>query len=161
MSTYAEALLDFYAVEVQGEAVYSALHGAAKTDAERLRWATLLQLETETKAWLRAAMLARGVSVVEDPAERAKGLGAAEQVAPLPWTVQMQALKGALEGDFIPRYQGHADAARARGAREEEALCLYMVEHERAQVEFATRELAGSPHSLEPIEKFLRYPLRR
>jgi len=163
MSTYAEALLDFYAVEVQGEAVYSALHGAAKTDAERLRWATLLQLETETKAWLRAPMLANGVSIAEPTEERDKGVALARPLGALPWAVQMQALREAIRGDFIPRYQAHAEAARERGAGDEEAVCRYMVEHERAQLEFAERELAGasSDRSLEPLVKLLRYPLQR
>jgi hypothetical protein len=62
MSSYAEALQDFYSVEVLGEAIYSALLGAARNDNERLKWGTLLQLETETKAWLRAPMVAHGVS---------------------------------------------------------------------------------------------------
>ncbi len=50
MSSYAEALLVFYAGEVAGEAFYSVSVGAGRNDVERLKWATLLQLETE--AWV-------------------------------------------------------------------------------------------------------------
>ena len=161
MASYAEALLDFYSNEVLGEAIYSALLAAAQTEDARLKWGTLLQLETETKAWLRAPMVAAGVSIVEQTADREKGIATAEALKALPWTVQLQGLRDALEGEFIPRYRGHADAARARGARAEEAVCAYMVEHEKAQVEFAKRELAGLSSSLEPLEKFLKYPLKR
>jgi hypothetical protein len=163
MASHAEALLEFYSGEVLGEAIYSALLSAARSDDERLKWGTLLQLETETKAWLRAPMVAHGVSIAEPTAERDKGVALAEQLESLPWTVQIQALREAIRNDFIPRYQGHADAARERGAADERAVCLYMVEHERAQLEFAERELAGasSDRSLEPLVKLLRYPLQR
>ncbi|MFI5316287.1 MAG: hypothetical protein ACHQ6T_11345 [Myxococcota bacterium] len=163
MGSYAEALLDFYRGEVLGEAVYSGMFAAARSEAERLKWATLLQLETETKAWLRAPMLASGASIAEPAADRAQGAAVAEQLKSLPWEVQVKGLRDAIPGDYIPRYQAYAAAARARGARDEESVCLYMVEHERAQHEFALRELAGASaeRSLEPVVKLLRYPLER
>ena len=102
MSSYAEALLEFYSGEVLGEAVYSALLGFARNDDERLKWATLLQLETETKAWLRAPMVAHGVSIEEQPSDRVKGLETAQQVKPLSWPDLMQALYDVITNDFIP-----------------------------------------------------------
>lgn len=54
MSSYAEALSEFYNGEVYGETLFSALVGSARNADERLKWSMLLQLETETKAWLRA-----------------------------------------------------------------------------------------------------------
>ena len=59
----------------------------------------------------------------------------------------------------------HADTwalAITRGEAEQEAVCLYMVEHEKALVEFARRELAGaSPEqSLELILNSLKYPIK-
>jgi rubrerythrin len=161
MSTYAEALLEFYSGEVLGETAYSALAAAARNDGERRKWETLLQLETETKAWLRAPMVAHGVSIEELAADRQRGVAAADQIKQLSWKEQMQGLHDAIGGRFVPLYQGHADAAKARGEAGEEAVCLYMVEHEKAQVEFARRELTGesAPRSLEPVVKFLKYPL--
>lgn len=163
MASYAEALAEFYNGEVLGEAIYSGLLSAARNDPERLKWSTLLQLETETKAWLRAPMVARGVSIVEQAADRDKGNAIAEQLKALPWAALMQAMHDAIANQFVPRYQSHAEAARARGAADEEAVCRYMVEHEKAQVEFARRELAGADidQALEPVVKFLKYPLKR
>ena len=163
MGSFEDALHAFYDGEVAGEAVYSALLGSAQTADERLKWGTLLQLETETKAWLRAPMVAAGVSIEEPSDKRQEGLGAAERLKSASWLRKMQALHDAIGNEFVPLYQGFADAARSRGAADEEAVCVYMVEHEKAQGEFARRELAGASldHALEPIVRLLKYPLTR
>jgi hypothetical protein len=163
MGSFSEALQEFYNGEVLGETAYSELLASTKNAEERLKWGTLLQLETETKAWLRAPMVAHGVSIEEKMAERQKALGLAEAFKPLSWMQQMQGLKDALLNQFVPAYQGFAEAARMRGNKEEQDLCNYMVEHEMAQVEFAQRELAGEAmdRTLAPIAKFLKYPLKR
>ena len=163
MSSYTEALQDFYKGEVLGEAYYLALLGSARNDDERLKLGTLLQLETETKAWLRAPMVAQGVSIEEQPADREQGIAFAEQTNTLSWSEQIQALHDLIVTKYVPRYQSHADAAKARSRADEEAVCLYMVEHEKSQVEFARRELTGASvgRSLEPLVRFLKYPIRR
>ena len=124
MSSYAEALQDFYRGEAPGEAVYSALLGSARNDDERLKLGTLLQLETETKAWLRAPMVARGVSLEEQSAVREDGAAVTEQLKPMSWSELMQALHHVIVTEYVPRYQGHADAAKARGRADEEAVSL-------------------------------------
>ena len=162
MSSYAQALLDFYRGEVLGEAVYSALLESARNHDERLKLGTLLQLETETKAWLRAPMVAHGVSLEEPLAARAEGIEIAKQIKSQSWSELMETLRHVVAKDFIPRYQSYADAAKARNRADEEKVCLYMVEHEKSQVEFAQRELAGldMDRSLEPLVRFLKYPFR-
>ncbi len=162
MSSYAEALQDFYTGEVLGEGIYSAMVGFARDDEERFKWSVLLQLETETKARLRAPMIGCGMSIEEPAAERSKATALAEQIKSLPWRDLMQTLHDIIANEFVPRYQSHADAARARGDAREEAVCQFMVEHEKAQVEFARRELAGAraDEALQPVVRFLKYPLR-
>jgi hypothetical protein len=162
MTSYAEALREFYSGEVLGEALYSALLGSARDDDQRLKMTTLLQLETETKAWLRTHMLAHGVSCEEQAADREKGSALAALFKPLPWSSQMQMLRDLVVNQVVPLYQSYADAAQMRGNADETAVCLYMVEHEKAQVQFAERELAGEnmDRSLEPLAKYLKYPLR-
>jgi len=76
MASFADALRAFYNGEVLGEAAYSALVASAQDAEERLKWSTLLQLETETKAWLRAPMVARGMGVEERMDDRHEGLDA-------------------------------------------------------------------------------------
>jgi hypothetical protein len=162
MESFEEAIREFYDGEVGGEAIYSALLESAQTDDERFKFSTLLQLETETKAWLRAPMVARGLSIGERAAVREKD---AAQIAPmksLPWTQKMQVIRDFLADRVIPRYQSHFDAVRKRGNADEVAICLHMVEHEEAQLEFSRRELAASlKASLEPVLKHLRYSLSR
>lgn len=163
MSTFEEALHAFYNGEVLGEAAYSGMLAHAQDPEQRLKLGTLLQLETETKAWLRAPMVAHSVGIEERPEDRQEGQAIADQSNPIPWKAQMQFLQDAISTQFVPAYQAFADAAKARGAADEEAVCVYMVEHEKAQVEFARRELAGASmdEALAPIVKFLKYPLKR
>jgi hypothetical protein len=159
MTTFQEALKEFYVNEVLGETIYSALFEAATEQQEKRKWATLLQLETETKAWLRPVLIAYGVGVEEHAADRQMVLALAGQLFPLGWLEKMRALKD-LGGPLLSRFQGYADAAAARGEADAEAVCRYMVEHERAQAEFASRELAGDGAcSLEPITRSLKYPI--
>lgn len=161
MRSYSEALTEFYNGEVTGEAIYSTLLGWADDNDRRLKLATILQLETETKAWLRPHLIAQELSVEERPRDREKGAEIAAQVKPLTWRQLMAGTIRALETQLIPFYQSFADAAKARGRSDEEAVCLHMVEHERVQLEFARRELAGDSRerALEPLMRQLRYPI--
>jgi hypothetical protein len=162
MASYAEALSECYNGEVYGETLFSTLVGLARNPEERLKWSMLLQLETEAKALLRAPMVASGVSIEERQEDREKGLVRGRERAALPWPQIMQSMCDGLTGHYVPLYQSFADDARARGEPDEEAVCLYMVNHEKALVEFTRRELAGArmADSLEPIMKFLKYPIK-
>jgi hypothetical protein len=162
MASYTDALSDCYNGEVYGETLFSALVGLARNPQERLKWSVLLQLETETKAWLRAPMAAHGVSIEERQEDREKGLARGRARAALPWAQMMQSMHDGLTGHYVPLYRSFANDARARGKPDEEAVCLYMVNHEEALVEFTRRELAGAQmaNSLEPIMKFLNYPIK-
>jgi len=51
--TYPNCIRRLYESEVNGEAIYSTLLKAAKAERDRYYFATLLQLESETKAWLQ------------------------------------------------------------------------------------------------------------
>jgi hypothetical protein len=160
MSSFEVALIEFYNGELLGETVYSALYAAAKEKAEKRKWATLMQLETETKAWLRPIMIAHGVGVEEHLADRQGAISLAGMLMPLSWRQQMQATLDAFTSRYLPAYQAFAEAARARGEADAEAVCLHMVAHENAQAEFARRELANDEHnSLAPVSTLLKYPI--
>lgn len=158
---YTDALKEFYAGEVIGEAAYSGLIEGTADPQEQWKLAHLLQLETETKAWLRSHVLAAGLSVAEPASMREPGTALVGQLAQLGWQARMQAIHD-LIGHFAGVYERYAEAARARGQTAEIAVCDFMVEHEKAQAEFARRELAGEPaeRSLELLTLHSRYPLR-
>jgi hypothetical protein len=161
MSSYAETLREFYDGELLGEALYAGLLAAAADERQQRIWGVLLQLETETKAWLRAPMTAAGVSLAEDAAFRVRGEGYARAMAPMAWAQQMQTLQSAIDDQVIPRFADLAQAARERGQPQEEEVCRYMMAHEQAQAELARRELAGEPLDavLAPVTAQLRFPL--
>lgn len=49
---YPNCIRRLYESEVNGEVIYSTLLKAAKAERDRYHFATLLQLESETKTWL-------------------------------------------------------------------------------------------------------------
>ncbi len=72
---YPNCLRDLIESEIFGEAVSLALLEVAKTDRDRFQFATLLQLETETKARLRPLLYKYGVSLTEKmPLEDVEGI---------------------------------------------------------------------------------------
>lgn len=161
MTSYPEILQEFYDGEVLGEAIYSGLLAAAGSERERRVWGVLLQLETETKCWLRAPMTAAGVSLVESDASRERAGRYVASMTRLDWPAQMKTLADLIDDQLVPRFEGFAEAARARAAGDEEAVCRHMVVHEQVQADLARRELAGEPleRVLAAVEGQLRYPL--
>ena len=158
---YDEGLEMFYNGEVLGEAVYSALISATPDLAVQLKLSYLLQLETETKAWLRQHLLAVGMNVVEPDEIRTMGASLAAEMASLSWLEGMQAVYNIATVDLLPHYRRYAEEARARGMPGQAAVCDHMVEHEEAQAEFARRELDGAPFAvaIEPLTFRSKYPL--
>src|ERR1700744_2262056 len=116
MSSYAAALSEFYNGEVYGETLFSALAGLAQNPDERLKWSVLLQLETETKAWLRVRMIPHGVTVEERVEDRDKAHVRARERASQPWSQAIESMQDNLGRHFVPLYQGFANAAQMRGA---------------------------------------------
>ena len=158
---YAEGLEMFYNGEVLGEAVYSALIASTDDLVVQLKLSSLLQLETETKAWLRQHLLAVGMTIVELDEIRTMGAAMAAEMASMSWLEGMQAIYKIATEDLLPHYRRYAEASRARGRPDQAAVCDYMVAHEDAQAEFALRELRGEPfaHAVQPLMEHSKYPL--
>jgi hypothetical protein len=158
--SYERGLAEFYHGEVIGEAIYSTLLEAATAPEERLKWAHLLQLETETKAWLRPHMILAGVAISEPPDLREIARQIVTGLVPLDWAGKMKAL-AALVPVSTTQYRAYAEAADDRGDAEQAAVCQFMVDHELVQEEFTRLELSGANAaiSLEPLMRQSRYPL--
>ena len=157
-SAYLKGIVELYQGEVLGEVVFDHLLRTVEGNEQRYKVATMLQLETETKARLRPLLVRRGLDLCEDPAFRAEGTAIAEALAPLPWQEKMNALYQTLRDRFVPRYKEIA----AMAPPEDADVTASMVEHESALLEMARRELSGMvDRSAEPVVALLKFPLPR
>jgi hypothetical protein len=145
-----------YQGEVLGEFFFHA-YLAQETDPERrFKWATLMQLESETKTRLRPFLSRLGLSVVEvDPRQQ---LG--EYVASYhskTWRQHMAELKDFTE-DYLKKFR-ELDSAAPESERK---VTHSMIPHEEAIRNFAMLELAGdAAGSLNDVIAQLNYPLVR
>jgi hypothetical protein len=159
MTQFENDLTELYQGEILGEALFSAMLASAENDDQRLKLASMLQLETETKARLRPAMVALGLSIQEDPAMREQALATASALAGASWIEKMTALNHELTTTFVPRFAEIAEHARASGNQSHAELADSMVAHEAALLELTRRELNGEAgSSVEPVALLLTYP---
>lgn len=152
---YPTCLRDLIESEIFGEAVSLALLEVAKTDRDRYHLATLLQLETETKARLRPLLYKYGVSLSEKmPLEHVDGIvqgyldGSWEDFA----TANIEVVNG-----FLSRFREIA----AAGPDEDRDILESMVRHESAILRWFEMESQGDTKgSLDDILAELQYPIR-
>lgn len=152
---YMDAVNKFmYQGEVLGEAVFACYVGLEQDAQRRYKWATLLQLETETKARLRPFLTRLGLSVAQDDvreqtADFAKSFGSKS------WHEHMQELAG-ITSFFLDQFHAIENAA----PDSEREVAHSMVVHESALHKFAQLELAGdAKNSLNDVIAELQYPL--
>lgn len=141
MSTeqFKKGLMELYQCEIVGELFSEQLLHRFTEPDQQLKIATILQLETETKARLRPALLALGLPLTTAEASRVEAKGIIEAFKSLNDRDEMidamcQQLPLALE-----RYQQITDSAPVQ-YRE---LAVSMVAHEQALLDFATMEANG------------------
>jgi hypothetical protein len=154
------ALTAFYRGEIVGEAILSDLLDYTDDPLERLKLAHLLQLETETKAWLRPHMIAAGLSLAEPAELRETAQALIHRMHAMKWRDKMQFLFDVVP-DVVTQYRAHADAARADGRDDQSAICEFMVDHELVVIEFCREELNGAEPaiSLAPLRRHVHNPL--
>jgi hypothetical protein len=147
---------ELYQGEVLGEALFNRMLRDLEDDRQRHVVASMLQIETETKALLRQAVAARGLGLDEDDAPRAAGEAIAASLGALTWLDKMQQLQTGIRDHYLPRYQLIA----AEAAAEDREVTAFMVRHETALLEVVTREATGQAEiSLAPLDEHLRFPL--
>ncbi len=140
--------------EVMGERLLLALHAAAKTPRDAAHFATLLQLETETKARLRPLIVKLGLRL----AETADLSGVPARVAGYldsVWAAYAAATATHLRG-VLARYE----AIAAMGPPEDQPVLRAVVRHEAALLRWAEMESAGpSSESLAAVTEMLAFPM--
>lgn len=145
----------FYQGEVLGEAFFAYCVKLENDPERRHKWATLLQLETETKARLRPFLASLGLTVAQDDVT-ARIAEITEGFASKSWQQHMQEIDE-ITGFFLDKFRAIEAAAPAGHERE---IAHAMVQHETAISNFAKRELAGdSTNSLADVVAQLQWPL--
>ncbi len=153
--TFKQGLVELYQGEVLGEVLFDQVLSAFTEPDKRYKIEVMLQLETETKARLRPAMVALGLDLREQPETRQLGLDIAAGLKGVSWTDAMVAIRDSV-APAIVRYKAIAASAPA----EYQSLAEAMVTHEQSLCDFAERELAGETAiSIDVISSQLQYPL--
>lgn len=152
---YPACLRDLIESEIFGEAVSLALLKVAKTDRDRYQFATLLQLETETKARLRPLLYKHGVSLTEVvPREQVDE--AVQGYLNSDWEDFAAANRAVVE-NFLKRFKEIAKA----GPEEDRDILESMIRHEAAILRWFDMESRGERSgSLDKIIDELQFPIR-
>ena len=115
----------------------------------------LEQLERETKEFLLPALREAGGSGEEDPERITEGETLGTNLANAPWADLMRGFEKELQR-FVEEFE-RSEALAPAGKK---SLLRHVTTHERALLDFATRELEGSKvgDSLESVVALLRTP---
>lgn len=146
----------WYQGEVFGEALMDRWLQLERDPIRRWKWATIQQLETETKARLRPFMMSLGLSVVPDDV-RDKVDEASKGFAEKSWPELME-MGAQITSLYLDKFRQMGAAAPDT----ERKIAHSMVIHESAINTFVRRELAGeSENSLEDVIRQLQWPIPR
>jgi hypothetical protein len=157
IDAFKKGIEEMYQGEIIGEV---ALNGMLPlfTEAERqYKLATILQLETETKARLRPTLLRLGIELGEQEASRNAGQQMADAMRGKTWQEAMATLRDGVE-PYVRRYQEILESTPS----EYRDIAESMVVHEQSIVDFAVLELDGhGERSVKSIEAQLKFKLPR
>ncbi len=141
MESYLAELLEWYCGEIGGEAFFSALARGAREQGPAAKWEKLAQLEILVGHRLLTELVARKVPLPSTEADLQRGLNSAQCYAGLTWRQMLEKLRPELAG-----YVRSFEAAESRMPEELMALARFVTDHERALLEFVTRELDQNGH---------------
>ena len=151
MEKYLAELHEWYCGELGGEAFFSALaHGTGEPE-HAAKWQKLAELEKYVGSRLRSTLGSHGIPIPSAAADLERGQSSAQAYASLTWRGALSRLRPELVG-----YVRDFESAELRMPQELLPLARFVTEHERALLEFVTRELnQGGRHSLDSVLKLL------
>ena len=154
---FRDCLVDYYQTEVLGEAFFEALIGTFSDPDHAYKIGSLLQLETETKARLRPAIVQLGGSVEELEQSRQTGRELADSIAGGDWKEFVSVLNSAGE-PLLNRQREVAETAPSAYRELAESMRV----HGESIQNFTEAELAGEEsHSIDEVVEQLKFPLQR
>jgi hypothetical protein len=136
---FKQGMIELYQGEVFGEVLFAQMLSLFDEPDLKYKISILLQLETETKAFLRPAMMQLGLDLSEHPDSRKMGLEMAATMKGKTWNAVMTIIREAVE-PAIAGYKTIVDIAPP----EYSDLAKYMLSHETAMLDFAELELADN-----------------
>jgi hypothetical protein len=150
---YPACIKELYQSEVLGEKAFLALINIAKNEREKYHIATLLQLETETKARLRPFLLKHGCELVEEVGD--------DLVVQIVAAYQENSWHDFLTGlrPLVDQFLGRFTEIAAAGPAEDRSILESMVTHEASFISWIEKELAGEEGSLDAAICQLKYPM--
>ena len=152
--TYPACIRELYESEIFGEAVFDAIIDHARTPRERYHLATLLQLETETKARLRPFLLKHGISLNETM-DLSMLPGIIEAYNSMDWKSFMGANIPTVK-TFLASFEAIVEI----GPSEDQQVLNSMVIHEESILKWLQIEAEGeSSSSLDDVVAQLQFPL--
>ena len=136
-----------YQGEIFGEVLFDKMLAFFEGPNEKYKIAVMLQLETETKARLRPALMRLGIDVAESEESRRIGLETAAGLKGKSWSDTMSSL-----GELVEPYIDHYKHFTAEAPMEFRPLAELMVEHEQLLLNFLQCEATGNgSHALDRI----------
>ena len=143
-----------YQGEVLGEAVFARFLAREEDPLRRYKWASLMQLESETKVRLRPFLAYLGLPIA-DADVKAQADGFAQNYATTPWADHMKTIV-----DVTDFYLGKFRAVAAFAPDCDRDVTQSMIAHEEAIQNFAKAELAGNARtSIDDVVAQLRFPI--
>ena len=150
-------MVELYQGEILGEVLFDQMLSYFDQPEQQYKIAVMLQLETETKARLRPAMIQLGLDLAEQPQFRNMGQEMADALKGKSWQQTIIMIRDVVK-PAVERYREIAASAPAQY----QALANGMVNHEQSIVDFAELELAGEgERSVEAIDAQLQNKLPR
>ena len=144
---FKQGLVELYQGEVLGEVLFDQMLPYFIEPDKQYKIVVMLQLETETKARLRPAMMQLGLDLGEQNESRKMGFDMAAGMKGLSWEDTMVMIRDAVK-PAVERYREIA----ADAPSEHQELTESMVIHEQSICDFAELELAGeSKQSVDSI----------
>lgn len=151
-NAYVRELIWAYRAEVFGQALYATAEHFTRQPNRHAKWQLLAELETKTKALLAEALNREGVSPPQLGFPWLLGQIMGVFAAVFPWRLIVWII-GVTARSTMARFERFGREIPNTTAD----IARHLIAHERAQYEFAIRELDGDPaRSLDPVLALLR-----
>jgi hypothetical protein len=158
---FRECLMDVYLGEHAGETAFELMLAAAENEDQRYILGTLLQAETEGKAFMRPLISRLGLPLLDENSIGASGASAAEQLNTLPWRERFASMSDFVKANYLPRYEELATLVLPDEDPEATRIAQFMGDHERALIALSDNVAQGTEDPAAPVAAILNFPLFR